>query len=72
MCYTLAITKEGSQMVSEAQKRAKKRYDMGTRQVVTRWRIKKDALVIAKLDSVPEKTQYIRELILKDVEEHGI
>jgi hypothetical protein len=45
---------------------------LGTRQVVTRWRIKKDALVLAKLDSVPEKTQYIRELILKDVEEHGI
>lgn len=56
----------------QRQKLAKKRYDMGTRQVVTRWRIKKDALVLAKLDSVPEKTQYIRELILKDVEEHGI
>ena len=58
--------------VSEAQKRAKKVYDKKTRQVVTRWRIEKDALVLAKLDSVPEKTQYIRELILKDVEEHGI
>lgn len=59
-------------MVTEAQKNAKRAYDKKTRQVVTRWRIKKDALVLAKLDSVPEKTQYIRELILKDVEEHGI
>lgn len=54
------------------QKQAKARYDKGTRQIVTRWRIKKDAIVLAKLDSVAEKTQYIRELILKDVEEHGI
>lgn len=64
-------------MLTEEEKRqrhkiAKAKYDRGTRQIVTRWRIKKDALVLAKLDSVPEKTQYIRELILKDVEEHGI
>jgi len=59
-------------MVTEAQKRAKKKWDRGTRQVITRWRKEKDALVLAKLDSVPQKTQYIRELILKDVEEHGI
>lgn len=54
-------------MVTEAQKRAKRRYDKVTRQVVTRWRIEKDAAILARLDSVPCKTEYIRGLILKDI-----
>ena len=71
MCYTLAITKEGSQMVSEAQKRAKKRYDrLRTKQYVMRLRIGADADVIRKLDSVPSKTEFIRELVRRDIREN--
>lgn len=57
--------------VSEAQKRAKKRYDMlRTKQYVMRLRIGADADVIEKLDSVPSKTEFIRELIRRDIREN--
>ena len=55
-------------MVSEAQKRAKKRYDrLRTKQYVMRLRIGADADVIEKLDSVPSKTEYIRSLVRQDI-----
>lgn len=59
-------------MVSEAGKRAMRRYARKTVQVIFRLRKDADADIIARLSSVPNKTEYIRELILKDVEEHGI
>lgn len=57
-------------MVSEAQKRAKKAYDKKTRQTVFRWRLKADADIIERLDSVVEKTEYVRGLIRRDIKEH--
>lgn len=55
-------------MVTEAQKRAKKRYDsLRTKQYVMRLRIGADADVIEKLDSVPSKTEYIRSLVRQDI-----
>ena len=60
-------------MVSEAQKRAKKKYDsLRTKQYVMRLRIGADADVIEKLDSVPSKTEYIRELVRRDIKEHPL
>lgn len=59
-------------MVTEAGKRAMRRYARKTVQVIFRLRKDADADIIARLSSVPNKTEYIRELILKDVEEHGI
>ena len=59
-------------MVTEAQKRAKKRYDsLRTKQYVMRLRIGADADVIEKLDSVPSKTEFIRELIRRDIRENA-
>lgn len=58
-------------MVSEAQKRAKKKYDsLRTKQYVMRLRIGADADVIEKLDSVPSKTEFIRELVRRDIREN--
>lgn len=58
-------------MVSEAQKRAKKKYDsLRTKQYVMRLRIGADADVIEKLDSVSSKTEFIRELVRRDIREN--
>lgn len=58
-------------MVTEAQRRAKKRYDsLRTKQYVMRLRIGADADVIEKLDSVPSKTEFIRELVRRDIREN--
>lgn len=54
--------------VSEAQKRAKAKYDLKTTQYVFRFRNDADANIIKKLKSVPLKTQYVRQLILKDID----
>lgn len=70
MCYTIHHRVERGRMVSEAQKRAKKRYDrLRTKQYVMRLRIGADADVIEKLDSVPSKTEFIRELVRRDIRE---
>jgi len=53
--------------LSEAQKKARKRYDAKTKQYVFRLRRGADADVIDRLDSVPEKTNYVRELVRRDV-----
>ena len=59
-------------MVTEAQKRAKAKYDrLRTKQYVMRLRIGADADVIKKLDSVPSKTEFIRELIRRDIRENA-
>lgn len=57
-------------MVSEAQKRAKKRYDtLRTTQIVMRLRVNQDADVIEKLRSVPSKVEYIRSLVRRDIKD---
>lgn len=55
-------------MVTEAQKRAKAKYDLKTVQYVFRFRLGADADVIEKLRSTPAKTEYIRRLIREDME----
>ena len=54
-------------MVSEAQKRAKRRYDKKTVQYVLRFRMERDADVIERIGSAPNKTEYVRELVRKDI-----
>lgn len=54
-------------MATDAQKRAKARYDKTTHQLVMRLRVDADADVISKLESVGNKTEYIRTLIRKDM-----
>ena len=56
-------------MVSEAQKRAKKRYDMKTRELVLRFRLNQDRDVIQRLDEVPNKTEYVRSLVRQDIKD---
>lgn len=58
--------------VSDAQKRAKAKYDrLRTKQYVMRLRIGADADVIEKLDSVPSKTEFIRELVRRYIRENA-
>jgi uncharacterized protein (DUF1778 family) len=57
-------------MVSEAQKRAKKVYDKKTKELFLRLRLNQDRDVIQRLDEVPNKTEFIRELIRRDIREN--
>lgn len=54
-------------MVSEAGKRAMRRYARKTVQFIVRLRKDADADVIARLESVPNKTEYVRRLVRKDI-----
>lgn len=54
-------------MVSESQKRAKRRYDLKTRELVLRFRLNQDMDVIQRLDEVPNKTEYVRSLVRQDI-----
>lgn len=54
-------------MVSEAQKRALKRYEQKMEQFVVKFRKDTDADVIARLKAVENRTGYIRRLVLKDI-----
>lgn len=54
-------------MATEAQRRAKQRYDAKTVQYVFRLRMDGDSDVIDKLKSVPNKTEYLRMLVREDV-----
>lgn len=66
MMLSYSAPTEGRNMVSEAGKRAMRRYARKTVQVIIRLRKDADADIIARLNSVPNKTEYIRELIRKD------
>lgn len=55
----------------ERHKIAKAKYDAKTRQYVMRLRMGADADIIEKLDSVPSKTEFIRELIRRDIRENA-
>ena len=59
---------KGLTLATDAQKRAKARYDKTTHQLVMRLRVDADADVISKLESVGNKTEYIRTLIRKDID----
>ena len=54
-------------MVSEAQKAAKRRYDLKTQQYVFRLRLDGDADIIARLNSIQNKTEYLRRLVREDM-----
>lgn len=54
-------------MVTDAQKRAMRRYGETTKQYVFRFRKIGDAAVIKKLEESSNKTGYVRELIAKDI-----
>lgn len=62
---------EGRHMVTEAGKRAMRRYARKTVQVIFRLRKDADADIIARLSSVPNRTEYIRELVRRDVRGAG-
>lgn len=55
-------------MVSEAQAKASTRYIKQLRGFSLRLHPDRDAEVIARLDSMPNKTEYIRGLIQEDIE----
>ena len=55
-------------MATEAQKRAKRKYDsLRTTQFVFRLRLNQDADVIDRLNNVPSKTEYLRRLVREDM-----
>lgn len=55
-------------MASEAQKKATLKYDSQmTTQVKMKLNVKTDADILAKLDSVPSKQTYIKQLIRADI-----
>lgn len=54
-------------MATEAQRQAKARYDQKTVQYIFRLRLDKDADVIQRLGSVPNKTEYLRKLVREDM-----
>lgn len=54
-------------MVSEAQKRALKRYEQKMEQFVVKFRKDADADVIARLKAVENRTGYIRQLVMSDI-----
>lgn len=54
-------------MVSEAQKRALRRYEKKMEQFVIKFRKDTDADVIKRLKDVENRTGYIRRLVLKDI-----
>lgn len=59
---------KGVKMVSEAQNRANKKYqEKNTRLMTIRLNYNTDADIIAKLEQVPSKQGYIKELIRADI-----
>ena len=55
--------------VSAAKLRATKKYEKANiRQILLKFHKTHEAEIIEKLDSVPSKNNYIRQLILKDLE----
>lgn len=54
-------------MVSDSRRRAKAKYDAKTVQYVFRLRIDGDADVIARLNDMPNKTEYLRRLVRRDM-----
>lgn len=57
-------------MATDAQKRAKARYDKTTKALVLRFRRGADADIVERLESVPQKTEYLRKLIRQDIKDN--
>lgn len=56
-------------MSTAAQIRANDKYNKAhTKQFVFRFNLKTDAAIVSKLESMPNKTDYVRQLIVKDIE----
>lgn len=53
--------------ISESQKQSMRRYNMKTVPMLFRWRMGKDDDVIARLKAVPNRVDYIRNLVRKDI-----
>ena len=65
---TPIIDERGVYMQSEAQKRAKKKYDDAkTVQIKMKLNKSTDGDILAKLDSVPNKQGYLKDLIRADI-----
>ena len=55
-------------MATEAQKKAKAKYDQAnTKQIMLKLNLKTDADILDQLDSVENKQGYIKDLIRKDL-----
>lgn len=55
-------------MVTEAQKKAMLRYNRKTKSYLLRLRLREDADVINRIESVGNKCDYLRALVRKDIE----
>lgn len=44
---------------------------MTTKELVLRFRLNKDGDVIQRLDEVPNKTEFVRELVRRDIRENA-
>lgn len=53
--------------VTDAQKAAMRKYDKKTKQFVFRLRLNADADVIERLETVPQRTEYLRRLVRRDI-----
>lgn len=59
-------------VVSKAQRKASKKYQLNnTKSYSIQLSKKYDADIITQLESVPNKTQYIKELIRQDIEKQS-
>ena len=59
-------------VVSQAQRKASKKYQLNnTKSYSIQLSKKYDADIITQLESVPNKTQYIKELIRQDIEKQS-
>lgn len=56
----------GAGVATESQRASKRRYDDKTTQFIFRLRNDKDAFVISRLRAVPNKTAYLRALVISD------
>jgi len=54
-------------MQTDAQKRAKAKWDAKTMAFMFRLRLKEDRDVIARIKSMPNKTDYLRVLVRRDI-----
>ncbi len=58
-------------MTTEAQKKAKAKYDKAnTKQIMLKLNLKTDADILDQLDSVENKQGYIKDLIRKDLNKY--
>jgi hypothetical protein len=57
-------------MPTVSRQKSRRAYDDKTKQLIFRLRADKDADIIEKFESVPNKTEYLRELIRRDIREN--